>query len=653
MNSRYLLSAVMQVIFLLFFILVTDAQVVVEISKDKVVIAGRQYYVHSVKKGETSYSISRAYGITVEELIRENPPAVYGIKEGQVLQVPVVEIRPSQPENATVSIRATKDETRYIYHKLNAGETVYFLSRKYGVSENEIITSNPGMDINKISIGTEIAVPRRGFMPEKQKFDSQEITYSYHKVVRGESLSDIASKYGISVRELRRANRGLIFPRVNDFVRIPGHVLIEKVLSDTLIADTTKIAVDSMPVIVERPAGYTPVNNLSDTLDVALLLPLYLAENAKRTTIDSSRYLKGKKIYRVRQVDEGWVYPWSLAFVEMYEGILLAVDTLRSLGLNVNLHVWDIKSDTVALTRLISSGKLDYMDLIIGPVYSNNLAIIAPFANEKNIPVVSPVPLFNNKVLENNPYLFMAQPSVEVAQENLAKTISEYYDHNIVFIHTDTSGYDPDIRRFKSKIFEELSYKLPFESIRFKEMIFYSRSKFNNDSINRLGHSLSHTINNIVIIASDDDPVMSEVITEVHTLSRKFNLKVFGYPDMRSIENLDPRYYFDLGIMLYTPYWINYSKNDIKRFNSIFLNKFLTQPQEQSYAWQGYDIAYYFLSGLAIHGKLFLTYPQIHNPDLLETEFDFQRKSPADGFENRKLYLIKYSNDMEIELVKN
>jgi hypothetical protein len=105
--------------------------------------------------------------------------------------------------------------------------------------------------------------------------------------------------------------------------------------------------------------------------------------------------------------------------------------------------------------------------------------------------------------------------------------------------------------------------------------------------------------------------------------------------------------------MLYSPYWINYSENDIKKFNSVFLNKFLTQPQEESFAWQGYDIAYYFLSGLAIHGKLFLTYPQIHNPDLLETEFDFQRKSPADGFENRKLYLIKYTNDMEIELVKN
>jgi LysM repeat protein len=67
---------------------ISDAQVVVERSKDKVIISGTTYYIHLVKKGETPYSISRAYGVTVEELNRENPPAVYGIKEGQTLRIP-------------------------------------------------------------------------------------------------------------------------------------------------------------------------------------------------------------------------------------------------------------------------------------------------------------------------------------------------------------------------------------------------------------------------------------------------------------------------------------------------------------------------------------------------------------------------------------
>ena len=124
--------------------------------------------------------------------------------------------------------------------------------------------------------------------------------------------------------------------------------------------------------------------------------------------------------------------------MEMYQGILLAADTFRSLGLNINLHTYDIKSDTIEITKLIKSGKLADMDLIIGPVYSHNLSIVSAYARNLGIPVVSPVPLMNNSALIKNPTLFMASSSLEIAQKALAKKISEYYDHNIVFIHADS-----------------------------------------------------------------------------------------------------------------------------------------------------------------------------------------------------------------------
>jgi hypothetical protein len=120
---------------------------------------------------------------------------------------------------------------------------------------------------------------------------------------------------------------------------------------------------------------------------------------------------------------------------------------------------------------------------------------------------------------------------------------------------------------------------------------------------------------------------------------------------MRNLVNLDPKYFFDLDLMIYSPYWIDYSKKDVKQFNSDFLDKFFTEPSEISFAWEGYDIAYYFLSGLAIHGKEFISHPEIHNPDLLQTEFDFRRKTIFDGFEDQKLFLIRYTNDYEVKLV--
>ncbi len=335
----------------------------------------------------------------------------------------------------------------------------------------------------------------------------------------------------------------------------------------------------------------------------------------------------------------------------MYNGILMAADTLRALGMDVNIYAWDIKSDTVEITRIINSGKLKGMDLIIGPVYSGNLSLVAEYAKGLGIPVVSPVPLFNNSVLKDNPEIFLASSSLGTAQQKLAKRISGYPDHNIVFIHADTTGMDPDVQNFKRLILEDLSNKIPFEDIRFKEFLFYSRSMFDNDSINRLAHALSEQTKNIVVIASEDGPVISETIIDIHSLSKRYDIKVFGYPAMRDIDNLDPKYFFDLDLMIYTPYWIDYSRPDVIHFNSEYRKIFLTEPAEKSYAWQGYDIAYYFISGLALHGKEFLIHPEIHHPELLQTDFDFERKYPADGFENRNLFLIRYTRDYVVKLV--
>jgi LysM repeat protein len=627
------------------------SQVVIERSKDKVIISGVPYYVHIVKKGETAYSISRAYGIAINELIKENPSALYGVNEGMALRIPV-KAASEQTEKIAPQIRDRRDESKFIYHTLKPGETIYFLSKAYGVSENEIISANPGVDLNKIPVNSEIAIPKREFMSDKQKFNDQNSKIIYHKVVKGESLASIASKYGLTVRELRKENRNTRFPQVGEYLRVPNLKFTEIESVAPIVTDTVKIIPELPAVVYERPAGYTPVKNLKGSLNVAVILPFYLAENSQRSYIDSSKSVKGKKIKKLINRPEGWIYDRD--FIELYQGILIAADTLSSLGLDINLNVFDIKSDSSELISLIKQGKLEGMDLIIGPVWSENLSIVAAYAGPLGIPVVSPVLLYNNKVLENNPSLFLSNSTLGVAQKALAKKVSEYYDHNFVFIHADTSGSDQDVKNFKAAIISELSNKMPFEEIRFKEFIFYSRSAFENDSINRLAHALSEKENNMIIIASEDGPVISETIQEIHGLLKKFDMKLFGYPAMRDLinqNNLDPKYYFDLSVMLYSPFWIDFNKMDVRHFNSDFRGKFLTEPSEMSYSWQGYDITYYFLSGLALYGKEFLNHPEIHNPDLLQTQYDFRRAKQADGFENQKLYLIKYSNNYVIELV--
>jgi len=653
MNRIHLIRYTIIFLFLLVPFNPAWSQVMVQRSSDRVVISGVTYYLHIVKKGETIYSISKAYGITSEELMRENPPVVNSLKEGQSLRIPERLVTTAPPAQEVQSQGLTRDESKFVYHKLQAGETIYSLSKKYSVSENDIIQGNPGIDINKLPLGYEIAVPKKEFMNTKQSFMNQNSQKYYHKVVKGETMSSIARQYGVTVRELRRENRDTRFPQVGDYLIIPGMKPAEAKPVEVIPADTLPLVQEDQVIYLEKPSGFTPVNHLQGSFNVAVLLPFYLEENAKRSEIDSSKILKGKKIYKDINRSDDWIYPRSLGFVEMYEGILLAADTLRTLGLNIQIHAFDIKNDTIEVTRLIRSGKLDRMDLIIGPVHSHNLALVASWAGNLGIPVISPVHLSNNSALENNPLLFMASSSLEVAQNAIARKMGDYQNSNFVLIHSDQSGESGEVtERLRNMILYELSSRMPLEEIRLRDMIFYSRSVFGNDSINRLAHTLSEQTRNVIIVASEDAPVMSESLTDIHTLSRRLDITVYGYPNMRYLDNFDHKICFDLGLMLYSPYWIDYNREDVRKFNADFRAKFLTEPSESSYAWQGYDILYYFLSGLALNGKEFIAHPEIHNPDLLHTTFDFRRKTNNDGFENQELFLIRYTKGYELELVE-
>lgn len=652
MHNRFNKISLLIILALILSRITAISQVVVERSNDKVIISGKPYFIHIVKKGETSYSISKAYGLKVEDLVRENPSASTGIKEGQSLRLPVVDTvtETKQLPEVRKDAEIKKDESKFIYHKLSTGDTVFSLAKKYGVSEDEILQSNPGVEINKLSVGSEIAIPKRQFSTTPHNLESPEKEYINYKVARGESITSIAEKFGITVRELRRENKGVIFPRVDDYLRIPVSKVTEDVKRNEGKKDTLAAEISKPEEKIERPVSYTAIGKLRGKFNVALLLPLYFNENSHRTEIDSSQIIKGKPIKRVIARPDQWIYPETTPFLELYQGMLIAADTLRSLGLDIDLNVYDIGRDTSEVITLIRSGKLDNMDLIIGPIYSHNLAIIADYAGSKEIPVISPVPK-SNDVLNNRPNLFLAFPSLKVAQEVISRRVSEYYYGNFVFIHSDTAKIDPAIGEFKNMIFKELSGKIPYEEIKFKEFIFYNRSAIGNDSINRLELALSDKTDNIILIASEEIPVLSETIMDLHTLSRKYPIKVIGYPAMRDIDNLEPKYYFELGIELYSPYWIDYSREDVKKFIVSFRNKFLTEPSENSFAWQGFDITYYFLTGLAIHGKKFMRRPEIHNPELLESNYNFEQTGGESGFENNKLFLIKYTKDMEVKML--
>jgi LysM repeat protein len=640
-------QSVILITLILFRLLSADiivAQVPVIKSTEKVIIRGNTYYIHTVAKGQTSFSIARAYSISVETLHGENPEAVYGIREGQVLKIPVVVVEEEKKETRP------RDTEKYIYHTLAAGETIYSLSRRYDVSQALIEQANPGLAINDMPIGMELAIPKKELKTEIVSLETApQEEFTFYRVRQGENLSYISRKFGVPTRELRRANGGLLFPRANDIIRIPGRHTVDAggVITQPTVRDTAGVVVEEevfLPSV--RSEFFTDISAMRGKVDIAVMLPLFLAENSNRIEADTTGNTR-----RIRERPFTWIHPRSMSFLEMYEGILLAADDLRKSGLDVNIHTYDTRADLETVDNILATDGLRNMDLIIGPIYSFNVERVVSYAARYNIPVISPVPLRNNMVLQGNPELYVVNPFLKTVQERLAVTIAQHYESNIVFIYSDTATVDNESLAFRDMIMSEIAFKENTGPVSLKQVLFRSISKAPLDTLNRLSHALNPFKENIIVLATEDESALNETIMSLHTLSRRYNMTVFAYPSIRGLEqNIEISYFCELGINFFAPFRIDYSDDNVKRFLLNYRNTYKTEPSETSFAWVGYDITTWFVSGLALHGNRLMHDPAVHNPRLLHSQFDFRRSSSANGFENKGLLRLKYTKD--IELVK-
>lgn len=128
------------------------AQDGVKKSKKTEVVEGKKYYIHTVERGQTLYAISKAYDLTVNDILLENPDAMNGIKPGQTLKIPF-------DKKASITTVAVPDTSKkFIIHKVEAGQTVYSIAKKYNVTELQIYDNNPDARFG-LKIGSELKIP--------------------------------------------------------------------------------------------------------------------------------------------------------------------------------------------------------------------------------------------------------------------------------------------------------------------------------------------------------------------------------------------------------------------------------------------------------------------------------------------------------------
>ncbi len=149
---------------------------------------------------------------------------------------------------------------------------------------------------------------------------------------------------------------------------------------------------------------------------VDILVPLYLDELPK-----SAAAAKEK------------IPEKALPGMAFYAGVNIAADSLKKEGFNIDIYVHDVASVNESPGQLISKGKLDSSDLIIGDVQPQDIQPLSGFAKTKRINFISTAPAFYGETIDN-PYFTLLQPSLQTQCERIVAEVVKNAPHDKVTV---------------------------------------------------------------------------------------------------------------------------------------------------------------------------------------------------------------------------
>jgi len=614
-------------------------------SEDKIILEGKVYYIHIVREKETLYGISRAYNVSQKGIAAENPDVFAGLQVGMVLKIP------SQPVlDESAEINETEE---YFTHVVSEGETMYFLSRKYGIDVLEIERANPDISITELQVSQVLKIPKRKEPSTAQKIFTTD-SFIYHYVKAGETLYSLSVYYDISIEEIKEINPELRWGELtyDEYIKIPrrtdslteeANVPVDSLQIETRLLDPDTLGVPFWSEVKWRRIRPGPVRG---TIRVAMLLPLDLYWDVEADSLDLLN-MDDEGILRKNEDDRNdMINPRIIGYLEFYEGAMLALDELQEKGYSVTLYVFDTERSRERTREILRKWEMEEIDLIIGPVNFWNLELVADFASEHEIPMVSPFSS-DREIVRYNPYVFQVTPSYDVEFKRWAEYISDYYDKTIILFHDGDSTEYHKVQFLKDEIFKKISEKADLEDVVFKEVVM-------NDSVFvDMNHVLTHDGENLVIIPSDNEAYVSNVISPLFYLLDQYQIEVAGMPQWNGFRNIDLEYFHKLKMSYFTSFYVDYDKPEMKEFILKFREIFYTEPYRvmprgYNLSVYGYDLVSAFVGAIGEYGKNIIYFTEELEADPILGPYKFERINDFGGHVNAYISIIKFSPDLNI-----
>lgn len=562
-----------------------------------------KYQTHVVAKGETVFSISKKYGISVDDMYNANPDAAKGIKENQLLRVPSI-------RQEVVSVQSGSN-VDYVLHSVQPNETLYSVSKKYNVTIEDIMNANTGLSTNNFRIGTAVRIPKftKGSTGTISQVPVTSVANGIkHTVIPKETLYSISKQYNVSMEDIANAN-----PEI-----ISGGLRKDMVL---IIPSTTQRESNL------ASANYTSINTSSNSLNSSV-------------SVNNTETLKIGLLLPFLNIPESQ----QARFVEFYEGFLLAVEDLKVKGYSAEIFVFDIRKGggSLKLKSLLETSEMKDLDLIIGGVTDEEVAMLSRFADKNNIKYVVPFPLRNMNVIVGNNTFLANVPQTNLYDKVIEKFCQNFKDYNVIIALDESKNNDRV--DFTTALKSSLSSRgITNQTIAISDL---------NKDFNTV---LSSYQKNIIVPASTSLVTIGRVLPMLRSLrtnSPNIDVTMFGYPDWQAYSTQYLPDFFNHGVYIYSPFYADNNNTDVDKFNNRFRNWYNktiinTYPK---YALLGYDIGMYFISALKQNSNLLLNSTSTTLP-MLQSTFYFEKKGEHNVNLNTGLFFIRYNKDMTVDKI--
>ena len=544
----------------------------------------RQVIEHQVVAKQTLYSISKMYGVEKEEIIRLNPEIENGIiKIGQILRIPVSDKTKAQVQD-NVAKQINSDKTtvqhevkaqqpvlpkkKYVTYEVKSRkETLYGISKQFGVSINEIIEANPYAQ-DGIQKGDILQIP-----VVEENIPKTSGSDILHIVKPKETIYGISKQYNITKEDLLRAN-----PKLENGLMIGDTILITS----------------SSPQPTTTPTDNNAIVQKA-TYRIAYMLPFSAEEDKNSTNIDR--------------------------FIEFYRGSLLAMEKIKEQGISLEVYTFDTQLGTAKINDILKNGIPKTVDMIIGPAYPEQVAIVADYAKKNNVIQIVP---FTSQI--SNSDRFALQYQFNPSSADLDKAII----NNILDKHRTDNVFIVNFASQNSK-----SYHLPerLEKALKSNSIKYTKLKANSLTADNIS-ALNRNANNLIVLSSCSTQEFKDFVGAVSADNKNYTFVVendiFNYA--KADKSLKNKNFVTYSLFNATP-----EDKYLNAYSRYFTVR--TQQSTPNYDLLGYDITLYFCKALQPNKQLI--FPQ--DIALQQSTFNFTKQNNA--FLNTGCFIYSLRNN--------